>query len=283
MNILITWWNGMLWSTFRDMHILEQSWHTVYYTDHHNLDITNTNQIESFIAQYPTDLIINCAAYTNVEQAEEDILNYEVNTLWVFNLAKICTENNIKIIHISTDYVFDGSKKEWYLTSDPVWPLNKYGTAKRLGEQCLLRLCPTAKIVRTSRLYGWWSTFKNFVNTMITLGETKSELSIINDQWWAPTWTNDLVTAISTLLEQWDNYADIIFHFCNQTERWWINRFTFAQEIFAQQWKNIVLNPIPSSQYPTKAKRPMHSWMINTSDIKLPDWKDSLHYYLDNL
>lgn len=273
----------MLWSTFQQMKVLEKAWNIVYYTDSHSLDITYMGQIESFVNLQLIDVVINCAAYTNVEQAEEDILNYQVNTLWVYNLAKICAEKNIKLIHISTDYVFDGSKKEWYLTDTPVWPLNKYGIAKWLGEQSLLSFCPTAKTVRTSRLYGWGKEFKNFVNTMMTLWKTKSELSIINDQWWAPTWTNDLVAAIYTLLIQWDNYTDMIFHFCNQTEQWWITRFNFAQEIFNQQCINIDLNPIASIQYQTKAKRPTYSRMINTSDIQLPHWKKSLFLYLDNL
>jgi dTDP-4-dehydrorhamnose reductase len=283
MNILITWWNGMLWSTFRQTQLLEQSWHTIQYTDHHDFNITNTSQIGSFLTQNPIDLIINCAAYTNVEQAEEELLNYEVNTIWVLNLAKICAEKNIKIIHISTDYVFDGMKKEWYLTSDSVWPLNKYGTAKRLGEQCLLRLCPTAKIVRTSRLYGWWSTFKNFVNTMTTLGETKSELSIINDQRWAPTFTNDLVVSIARLIQERDQQTQSVFQFCNQTTPGWITRYDFAKEIFAHTNNLITCISIPSSNYPTKAQRPIYSRMINDSTIQLPNWKESLHQYLDNL
>lgn len=283
MNILITWWNGMLWSTFNQTQILEQAWHIVHYTDHHNFDITRISQITSFVQEHPIDLIINCAAYTNVEQAEENLLNYQVNTLWVINLAKICADNNIKIIHISTDYVFDGSKKEWYLTDDIVWPLNKYGTAKRLWEQCLLRLCSSAKIVRTSWLYGWGKEFKNFVNTMITLAETKTELSIINDQRWAPTFTNDLVNSISSLITNRNNDDHTIFHFCNHAEQWWITRFNFAQEIFSYLWKDIALNPIPSSQYPTKAKRPTYSRMINNSTIQLPDWRKSLSLYLNNL
>lgn len=273
----------MLWSTFRQMQLLEQSWHTIQYTDHHDFNITNTHQIESFLTNNHIDLIINCAAYTNVEQAEEDILNYEVNTLWVLNLAKICEKNNIKIIHISTDYVFDGMKKEWYLTSDSVWPLNKYGTAKRLGEQCLLRLCPTAKIVRTSRLYGWWTPFKNFVNTMITLGETRSELSIINDQRWAPTFTHDLVVAITRLIQERDQQTQSVFHFCNQTISGWITRYDFAKEIFTHTNNPLMCIPIPSSNYPTKAQRPTYSRMINNSTIQLPDWKDSLHQYLNSL
>ena len=281
MNILITWWNGMLWSTFNQLQVLEHSWHTVHYTDSHTLDITSIHQIKSFINDHSIDVIINCAAYTNVEQAEEDILNYQVNTLWVVNLAKICAQKNIKIIHISTDYVFDGTKKTWYLTTDSVWPLNKYGTAKWLGEQCLQTICPTGKIIRTSWLYGWWIHFKNFVNTMIKLSETKHELSIINDQWWAPTYTNDLSVAIAEIITNWDVHQNTIYHFSNITPQWWITRFDFSQEIFTVQNKSIALNPIASDLYPSKAKRPQYSWMINTSTIQLPEWKTSLRMYLN--
>lgn len=281
MNILITWAKGMLWSTFHQLQLFEQQWHTVYYTDRDNLDICDSGQLSNFFSTHQIDYCINCAAYTNVEQAEKDIRNYDINTVAVMNIARQCETFWVRLIHISTDYVFDGSKKEWYLTDDLVWPLNEYGKAKWLWEQSVLLLWSQGKIVRTSWLYGGGKQFKNFVNTMITLIQTKSELSVVSDQWWAPTYTSDLVRAIAELVASRDIQTAQIFHFCNHTHQWWITRYEFAKEIFDYSHQSLILHPVGSDAYPTKAKRPFHSWLINKSTIQLPDWKESLHKYLN--
>ena len=246
MNILVTGANGMLGSTFQKSQMLEQKWHTLYYADRDTLDITNSIQISSFFSTHCIDCVINCAAYTDVENAQDsgNTLNYEVNTLALANFSAILATRSIRFIHISTDYVFDGIQKEGYLTNDPVWPLNDYGKAKRLGEQILLRTCLNAKIVRTSRLYGGDREVKNFVNTMLRCSETKTELSIINDQRWAPTYTSDLVQAIVCLVQERQSHQQRIFHFCNQTKVWWVTWFDFAQEIFSLANKSMKLNPI---------------------------------------
>lgn len=281
MNILITWWSGMLWSTFHQEQTLEQQWHTVYYTDRDTLDICDSGQIGDFFSTHQIDYCINCAAYTNVEQAEQDIRNYDINTVAVMNLAYQCEKSSVKLVHISTDYVFDGSKKEWYLTDDHVWPLNEYGKAKRLWEQAVFSLSSQGKVIRTSWLYGGGKEFKNFVHTMLTLAETKSELSIVSDQWWSPTYTSDIVRAISELIASRDNQHDTIFHFCNTTVKWWITRYDFAKEIFDYCHSPVILYPVWSDAYLTQAKRPCYSWLINDSSIQLPNRKESLHKYLN--
>ena len=283
MNILVTGANGMLGSTFQKSQMLEQKWYIVYYADRDTLDITNSSQILSFLDTHCIDCVINCAAYTDVENAQDsgNTLNYEINTLSLANFSAILATRLIRFIHISTDYVFDGTQKEGYLTDDLVWPLNEYGKAKRLGEQILLRTCPNAKIVRTSWLYGGTREIENFVNTMLHCSETKIELSIINDQRGAPTHTSDLVQAIVCLVQERENHQQKIFHFCNKARAWWVTWFDFAQEIFALAKKTMKLNPIPSSQYPSKAPRPHHSRLINDSDIQLPDRKESLEKYLN--
>jgi dTDP-4-dehydrorhamnose reductase len=153
--------------------------------------------------------------------------------------------------------------------------------AKRLGEQMLSHLSPNSIIVRTSWLYGWPREQKNFVTTMLHLSETRSELSVINDQRWAPTSTIDLVDAITKLVNNYSQYQWKILHLCNQTPRWWITRFDFAKEIFTYLHTDITLAWVPSSEYPTKAQRPQYSRLINDSDIPLPDRKASLHQYLE--
>lgn len=280
MKIVIFWSQGMLWSSFAHMQALEQQGYDVIYANHETLDITNQQQLDIFFGSNHIDYIINCAAYTNVEKAEEDQLNYEINTLAMIHIAQLCTTYDIKCIHISTDYVFDGTQQQGYIPQDLPRPINAYGRAKRLGEQIALRSCPHIKIVRTSRLYGGWLTFKNFVNTMINLSQTKTELSVINDQRWAPTYTNDLVSAVKQLVSNRDSYPERIFHFCNNTEPGWITRYHFAQQIFDDAQTPIILHPITSDQYPTKAKRPAHSRMINNSPIQLPNRKDSLRQYI---
>lgn len=284
MHILITGSAGMLWTTLRMSQIFEQAGHTMIYTDIGTFDITSS-QISYYLATHTVDMIINCAAYTDVDNAEDAwrIANYEINTLALASLVHALHGTSIKLLHISTDYVFDGSKKEWNLTDDLVWPLNHYGISKRLGEQLILRNYPHAKVIRTSRLYGGGWQFKNFVHTMLKLSETKKELSIIDDQRWAPTYTGDLVDACLQLTNNRDSMIEKIYHCCNQTPAWWITRCRFACEIFTLTQKNITLTPITSAQYPTKATRPLHSWMISSPLLQLPERTQSLRRYLSTL
>jgi len=283
--ILITGANGMLGTTFRQTQALETIWYHVLYSDRAMLDICDLSQCHAFFAQHPITTIINCAAYTNVEQAEDQgkMDNYQSNVLWPTNLAICAQHHHSRLIHISTDYVFDGSRVDGNNEHDTCNPLNQYGWAKWLGEETILRICgDRGTIVRTSWLYGGGKEFKNFVNTMLLLGQSKPELRVIADQRGAPTWTNDLVDAIVNLIQRTD-HPQSIYHCSNHAPEWGITRYDFAKKIFALTDNPIPVHPIPSCDYPTKAIRPRHSHLINNSPISLPDREASLHTYLTSL
>ena len=280
-KILITWANWMLATDFItnfsnefDIFSFDKKW----------LDITSTLDIESKVKKINPDIILNCAAYTAVDDAE-DIwmkLNYDINTLWVYNLAKITKKYNIDLITISTDYVFDGLNKDWYKENDKCGPINQYGMSKYLWEKLSKQENNNSIIIRTSWLYWWWKDFKNFVNTMIKLSENHKELKIINDQFWVPTNTLDLSEAICKVINNIEKYRGQIFHFSNSSNKS-ITWFDFASEIFKIRWKEIKVIPCASDEFKTKAKRPMFSRMINSSDIVLRDWKEGLRDYINKL
>lgn len=282
MKILVTWSSGML--AYDLMPILKQKYDVIWY-DREKFDITNISQIKEVLTQEKIDLVVNCAAYTDVEKAEDEwrLLNYQVNSLWVYNLAKICNKLNIDLIHISTDYVFDGDKKEWYLPNDEVNPINEYWMAKYLWEQLLKTENKNAIIIRTSWLYWGWKQFRNFVNTMITLAETRKELKIVWDQFGNPTYTKDLSTAILDIIWNIDTYKGKILHCTNQTENNGISWYDFAKEIFNLSWIEIKLNKCGSDEFVTKAIRPKYSKLINDSNICIRDWKEWLRDYLWSL
>ncbi|MFA5916786.1 MAG: dTDP-4-dehydrorhamnose reductase [Candidatus Gracilibacteria bacterium] len=293
-KILLTGANGMLASDFQKYcsKIFE-----IIPFDKQKLDITNISNIEKIISDIKPDIILNCAAYTQVDNAEDvgKLLNYEINTLGTYNLAKISNKYNIDYITISTDYVFDGKNQSGYNENDICNPINDYGMSKYLGEKLTLEENKNSIIVRTSWLYGGGKEFKNFVNTMLRLAETKSELKIVNDQFGIPTYTVDLSLAISKVIENIEKYRGKILHFSNLSEKA-ITWFDFASQIFKLkpsplaplpkvEGKNKEINVIPCSSldFPTKAMRPMFSKLINNNDIELRDWKEGLSDYLDNL
>jgi dTDP-4-dehydrorhamnose reductase len=208
--------------------------------------------------------------------------NYNINTLWVYNLAKITNKYNIDFITISTDYVFDGLNKNWYNENEKCNPINGYWMAKYLWESLALSENKNSIIIRTSWLYGWWKRFKNFVNTMIKLSENHNELKVINDQFWIPTYTYDLSEAISKVIEKKSIYRWKIFHFSNSSKES-ISWFDFASKIFKITWKDIKINPCNSEEYKTKAKRPDFSVLLNNSKIILRDWKEGLKDYINKI
>ena len=292
-KVLLTWANGMLAHDFlkycnNDFEIIGM--------DKEQMDITSLEQVHNVIQQVQPDIILNCAAYTNVDEAEntDKLINFQVNALGVYHLAKVAKEEECDLITISTDYVFDGalcrhserseesSSIQGYLPTDPCNPINAYGMAKYLGEQLVKSELPSAIIVRTSRLYGGWPAFKNFPNTMLKLAETKNELQIINDQFGLPTFTKDLALALKIVIEQIEQRRGNIFHFSNSWEKT-ISWFDFAQEIFKLKEKKIRLSPCSSSEFPTRATRPQFSGLANESGIQLRDWKEGLKEYLENL
>lgn len=280
-KILITGSNGML---AHDFILIHKNNYDLIACDRNMLDITNFEQVKKVLSEQKPDIVLNCAAYTAVDDAEDigKKLNFDINTLWVFYLAKTCQELYIDFITISTDYVFDGNKIEGYDEYELCNPINQYGMSKYLWETLAMKENKNTIIVRTSWLYGWGLDFKNFVNTMLKLAQTRDELKVVNDQYGIPTYTIDLAKALWMVIENIESKRGQIFHFSNWSEKP-ITWFDFASEIFTLKGVKIHLLPCLSGEFITKAKRPSHSYIKNNSDISLRDWKDGLRDYLGNL
>lgn len=268
-KILVTGAKGMLG---RDLcPTLEDAGFEVIETDVDNLDITDLAQAEKVLSEEKPDAVIHCAAYTNVNKAEEDIdTAMKINAGGTENLAKICAKLDIPMVYISTDYVFDGTKKEAYLPYDKPNPLNAYGLTKLKGEEAVQKYCKKYYITRTSWLYGIHG--KNFVETMISLAD-KPELKVVDDQTGCPTWTQELANGITTLLTEEAPFG--IYHICGSGKTTWYN---FAKEIFALAGLKVNLKPCKSDEFPSPAKRPEYSVMYNDNICRT--WKAALKDYM---
>jgi len=280
-NILVTGSNGQLGSEIRKLS--EISDHNFVFTDIDELDLTDINEIERFFDKKEISYCINCAAYTAVDKAETDIENaIAVNVTAVRNLAEVCAINHTVLIHISTDFVFDGSNCQPYVETDKAKPINVYGQSKYEGEHQALKENAATIIIRTSWLYS--SFGNNFVNTMIKASTKNDKLNVIFDQTGTPTYAMDLAEAILKIIdkvhinikERTKYYG--IFHFSNEGVASW---YDFAIEIFNISGIKCVVNPILTRDYPTPSKRPHYS-VLDKSKIKstfgltIPYWKDSL-------
>lgn len=270
MKVLITGANGMLGQDLAP--ILEDEGYDVIETNRETLDITNFKQAQDVIAREKPDIVIHCAAYTNVDGAESDPETAtKVNAEGTENIARICGEKNILMVYISTDYVFDGTKKEKYLPDDKTNPLGVYGRTKLEGEYAVQKHCKKYYIARTSWLYGHYG--KNFVETMISLTD-KPELKVVDDQIGCPTWTVELANAIAKLIEEEAEYG--IYHICGSGETSW---YEFAKEIFKLMGQKVNLKPCTTEEFPRPAKRPKHSAMENNGICR--NWKAALKDYIN--
>ena len=254
------------------------------------LDLSSEDNITNYFnGKGKFDIIINCAAYTAVDKAEEEqeVAN-QVNHLAVKQLAQIVNEQQAKLIHISTDYVFDGESDKPYVEEDTTNPINVYGKTKLAGEKALQKIMPTnATIIRTSWVYSEYGN--NFVKTMLKLGKERDELNIVSDQIGSPTYAADLAEVILKIVGN-ESYQDKerlteIYHYSNKGEISW---YDFAKEIFKIAEINCKVNPITTQQYPTPAKRPKNTSMskiniINQYKIKEKNWKKSLKNMLVDL
>lgn len=277
MKILVTGKDGQLASEFEFLSKDNKDW---FFTGIDELDITDQSEVFSFFNKHNFDILINCAAYTAVDKAEDEFdISYAVNCEGVKNLMLACEKHHTKFIHFSTDYVFDGESNIPYKEDDKTNPIGVYGKTKRAGEEVLINGFIKSIIIRTSWVYS--SFGNNFVKTMIKLGETKDELNIVADQIGSPTYARDLALATIEILNnrdyKWKTGADI-FHFSNEKKCSW---FEFAQKIFSIKNVKIQCNSISSDTYITKAKRPKFS-LLNKEKFKytfnhqVPDWEDSL-------
>ena len=268
MKVLVTGAKGMLGQDLCP--ILEDNGYDVIETDIHNLDITNLENVTNIIDNETPEIIIHCAAYTNVDKAEEDLENArKINVLGTENLAKICGEKDIMIVYISTDYVFDGEANTPYLPNSKTNPINNYGLTKLEGEEAVKKYCKKYYIARTSWLYGHHG--KNFVETMISIAD-KPELKVVDDQIGCPTWTVELANGIVKLI-QGEEYG--IYHICGSNSTSW---YGFAKEIFKQIHKEVNLLPCSTEEFPRPARRPKYSVMENNKICR--DWKLALKDYL---
>lgn len=269
MRILVTGANGMLGQDLCP--ILEDEGFDVIETDIHNLDITKKEEVEKFIAEAKPDYVIHCAAYTNVDKAEEDSETaYKINETGTKNLAEICKKFDITILYISTDYVFDGEKEGKYQTSDIPNPQSVYGASKLAGEKAVQQN-EKYYIARTSWLYGHHG--KNFVETMISLKD-KEELKVVDDQKGCPTWTVELANGIVKILTEELPYG--IYHVCGSGETSW---YGFAKKIFELSNLNVNLNSCTTKEFPRPAKRPKNSIMENNKICR--NWEVALKEYIE--
>lgn len=272
MNILITGANGQLGNEMRVLSA-QHPQHTYFFTDVAELDITSEDAVTTFVKENAIDVIVNCAAYTNVDRAEiDEPLAYAINATAVENLGR----SGAKVIHVSTDYVFSGEGFVPYTENDAVAPRTAYGRTKLAGEQLLLAVSPDAIIIRTAWLYSTYGN--NFVKTMLRLGHERNSLGVVFDQIGSPTYAADLAMAIYAAINAPEWHAGI-YHFSNEGVCSW---YDFTHEIFAlSKIRDCQLRPILSSEYQYQTPRPHYS-VLNKSKIKstfgihIPHWTESL-------
>ena len=275
-NILITGSNGQLGSEIKELS--KNYSYKFFFTNRNNIDITSKDNIKEFCKTNNINVIINCAAYTAVDKAESDEINADlINRKAVKKLALVSKELNIKLIHISTDYVFDGKNFKPYIEEFQTNPQGIYGKTKLDGENEMRDINPkNSIIIRTSWVYS--SFGNNFVKTMLRLGREKESLGVIFDQVGTPTYAKDLAKIILDIIPRITNEKVEIYNYSNEGVLSW---YDFAKEIMRMAKLNCKINPIETFQYPTPAKRP-HFSLLNKSKIKstfnieIPYWKDSL-------
>lgn len=267
-KILITGAKGMLGQDLCP--ILEDNDYEVVETDIHNLDITNSKMVEDVLLNEKPNFVIHCAAYTNVDKAEEDLATARlINATGTENLAKTCAKIGATMVYISTDYVFDGTATEPYKPNSVANPLNNYGLTKWEGEEAVRNNLEKYYICRTSWLYGHHG--KNFVETMLSLAD-KPELKVVNDQTGCPTWTVELSNAIIKLISG-EPYGT--YHTCGGGVTTW---YGFAKEAFELAGLKVNLQPCTTDEFPRPAKRPTYSVMENGKLCR--DWKLALKDYM---
>lgn len=277
-NILVTGANGQLGSELQQLATAHSDLH-FFFTDVPALDITDEVGLDHFVTTNHISAMVNCAAYTNVDKAETDLdLAHKINALGPAVMAKVAAKHDIILIHISTDYVFDGTAHIPYSENDPTCPMGAYGKTKRDGELAVIESGCKGIIIRTSWLYS--SFGNNFVKTMLRLGAEREELRVIFDQVGTPTYAADLAKAIVTIIPQLETTPQhgAIYHFSDEGVCSW---YDFSTAILKISGTNCRVLPIESKDYPTAAKRPHYS-VLNKAKIRadfgieIPHWKESL-------
>ena len=283
MKILVIGANGQLGKSVQKIVSSAKQNNEFVFVGRGELDLSQEESIASYLNNNKFDIIINCAAYTAVDKAEEEQeLANQVNYLAVKQLAEITNKQQAKLMHISTDYVFDGESERPYIETDETNPINIYGKTKLAGEKAIQAIMPTnAIIIRASWVYSEYGN--NFVDTMLRLGKERGELSVVNDQIGSPTYATDLAKIILKIINnknyQAKDQATEIYHYSNKGKISW---YEFAKEIFELADIHCAVKPITTKQYPTPAKRPKNTLMnkakiAKTFSVGISDWKESLN------
>ncbi len=275
-NILVTGANGQLGSELRKIGFTALD--EVFFTDVAELDITSYEAVAKFVEEHDIDTIINCAAYTAVDKAEDEPeLAAKINTEAVANLAKVANKQDCLLIHVSTDYVFNGMGEKPYTEKNNPCPVSVYGKTKLAGEEAIKKSGCLHIIIRTAWLY---STFgNNFVKTILRLAGERPELTVVSDQVGSPTYAEDLARAIVTIMED-DNrgMCEGIYHFSDEGVCSW---YDFACEIVRISGLPCQVKPVTTAEYPTKTRRPAYSVLDKTKikqtfGVSVPHWQESL-------
>ena len=279
MKILVTGYNGQLgYDVVKELNYRSVECRGV---DREDFDITDRDETVGYICDYAPDAVIHCAAYTAVDRAEDDEENCrKVNADGTENISVACEKLRAKMLYVSTDYVYGGDGEAPFETDSPTNPKNVYGVTKLEGEKAVMKYIDKFFIVRTSWVFG--INGNNFVKTMLRLGDEKENLNVVCDQVGSPTYTPDLARLICDLIvtEKYGIYHGTNENFCSWAE--------FAAEIMKLGGKKTVINPVPSSEYPTKAERPHNSRLskkcLDEAGIKrLPTWQDALKRFLKEM
>jgi len=289
MRILVTGKNGQLGRSIQKVVNTvtkidnNQSPNNFIFVGREELDLNSESSISNYFGNNKFDIIINCAAFTQVDKAEQEVeLANQINHLAVKQLASIASNQQARLIHISTDYVFDGESNKPYLETDTPNPINVYGRTKLAGEKALQKVMPmNALVIRTSWLYSEYDN--NFVKSMLKLSKEQDELSVVNDQIGSPTYAADLADAILEIIKH-KKFRDVgqttqTYHYSGEGEISW---YEFAKEVFKIEKIECEVNSITSQQYPSPAKRPRNIIMkkdkiVEVFNIKISKWKPSLN------
>ena len=284
-TILVTGANGQLGSDIRELSLKYPSYNFLF-TARHDLAIENKDAVQEFFGKQKIDFCINCAAYTAVDKAEtEKEKAFLINAEAAGILASVCNDHQTKLIHISTDYVYNGNTSNPLKETDAVAPSNVYGLSKLKGEELVLHYNPSALIIRTSWVYSVYGN--NFVKTMLRLFKEKESINVVNDQKGSPTYAADIASIIMKFIDgiKDNNEYSGIVNYSNSGVTTWFDFAIAIKEFINSPCK---IFPVPTSQYPTPAKRPPYS-VLDTSKIKkmlsaeIPFWKDSLHKCITSL
>jgi dTDP-4-dehydrorhamnose reductase len=285
MKVVVTGSKGQLGTKLKELSLQYKNCDFLF-VDIEEIDLSSKLQIDKLFENH-IDIVINCAAYTAVDKAEDDFKNAElINSLAPAYIAEKCQKNNTKFIHISTDYVFDGLSVTPYKEDNPTNPQSVYGKTKLDGEIKTIQNYPDSVIIRTSWLYSEHGS--NFVKTILRLAKEKDELRIVSDQHGSPTYAGDLADTIMLIVSKFSDEKEWhpgIYHYSNNGVCSW---YEFAVEIINISGNKIPIIPVTSNEFPSKVKRPAYSVLdkskiISVFNFNIPDWKDSLKQMMQNI